>query len=455
MTAISRNNKTAFSYVILVWLLLLLLSSCRQSPEPGEGGPIRLTAYDAGVTDVWLRLQVSAAAPYTLSITRDGKEIFSSSKSLTDTLVLDTGLLPKHAYTYRGYVRGANILESDSSAPLTLTTMDTTSHGIQWTLDTLGDGASSMLNDVFILNDTCAFAVGAVYFRDSLGNFDGIPYNFLKWDGKKWELRKASVLFRGHMITVPLNGVYAFSEHDIWISGGLPIHGDGNSWQIYPIEDMGLPSAVADKPWGRSSSDIYFAGRGGTVVHYDGTHWTQLQTGTTMEIQDIYGAQNKTTGRWEILATAGNYYVSNERKILSITDTTITALSDSGINWALSSVWFVPGKEYWVVGDGVYKKNFALQLSLWQRLAGSAQYGSTKVRGTQINDIFICGSFGEIVHFNGASWHNYFNQIKPLYGIFYSIASKGDLIIAVGEINPLAIIAVGRRMASFEREEVK
>jgi hypothetical protein len=432
--------------VLLAWVLLtVIIFSCRQSPEPGEGGPIRLTAYDAGVTDARIRLQVSAAAPYTLSITRDGKEIFSSSKALADTLVLDTGLLPKHAYTYRGYVRGANILESDSSALLTLTTMDTTSHGIQWTLDTLGDGASSMLNDVFILNDTCAFAVGAVYFRDSLGNFDGIPYNFLKWNGKKWELRKASVMYKDHLITVPLEGVYAFSEKDIWLVGSFPIHGNGYSWEMYHLQDMGLGVSV-EKAWGKNSSDMYFSGWNGSLVHYDGTHWTQLQTGTTMEIQDIYGAQNKTTGRWEILATAGNYYVSNERKILSITDTTITALSDSGINWALSSVWFVPGKQYWVVGDGIWKKQFASNAPLW--IGGPnifTTYITDRIRGTGINDVFICGAYGELIHFNGSSWRSYQSQISLTNGKYQSVAATDRLVIAVGYNSPLAVIATGKR----------
>ena len=46
---------------------------------------------------------------------------------------------------------------------LLLTTLDTTSHDFSWKTFTFGGGGGSVLNDVAIVNDTLAYAVGEIY----------------------------------------------------------------------------------------------------------------------------------------------------------------------------------------------------------------------------------------------------------------------------------------------------
>src|SRR3990172_3572517 len=138
---------------------------------------------------------------------------------------------------------------------------DTTSHNFVWTIDTLGDGSSSILNDVFIINEDNIWAVGEIYKKDSAGQWIYPPYNVARWNGSTWSLQKVTVQFQGSSITVPLTGVFAFSATDIWLMGGLPIYGNGDSWTLYDIRVYTQsPDLDAFRAWGSSSPNMFFVG---------------------------------------------------------------------------------------------------------------------------------------------------------------------------------------------------
>ena len=44
--------------------------------------------------------------------------------------------------------------------------------------------------------------------------------------------------------------------------------------------------------WGTSPTDIYVAGAGGTVLHYDGTKWSRKETGTGVNLLNVFGVGN-------------------------------------------------------------------------------------------------------------------------------------------------------------------
>ncbi|MFI5252231.1 MAG: hypothetical protein ACHQQQ_07370 [Bacteroidota bacterium] len=442
-----------FSYAAVLTALLLLLPSCHHSDEPPvqPKATVQITAVDTGVVYARIRVLVTNTnTAYSLTLKRDSGSIFSSPQSLTDTIVLDTALLPKHTYNYKAYAI-ANGHAIDSSGQLTVTTMDTTSHNITWQMYTLGDGASSLLSDVAIINDTCVYAVGEIRVKDSTGNWINPPYNIARWDGKKWNLStlkfKCRLLYPNSncsdttMSYAPATSIFATGLNNIWITAGTVHYFDGVKW----YEDAGNGAGGAYKIWGNSPTNMYFVGYQGSIIHFDGYTYQKIQSGTTLDIQDIWGAQDN-NGNWEILAAAGNFYVSRETKILSIRGTTVTALSDSGINWALNSVWFKPGKQYWAAGAGIWNKNYSLDSPFW--IGGAniiTNYTTNRVRGNNINDIFLCGSFGDVVHFNGVSWKSYDSQTYLPNGYYHSIDVSNNIIIAVGDNNPLAVISIGRR----------
>ncbi len=41
--------------------------------------------------------------------------------------------------------------------------------------------------------------------------------------------------------------------------------------------------------WGTSSSDVYVVGWEGTMLHYDGTEWSAMTSGTTAHLHALWG----------------------------------------------------------------------------------------------------------------------------------------------------------------------
>lgn len=438
--------------ILFLTLLFLLcgiawqFTSCRKTPtEPSQPG-ISLEAEDVAVTEVWLRVRTQAQSG-TIILLRNDSTIVTIPDSLLstlisglDTLIVDEGLLPKHTYTYT-LTRSLPFGLTESTR-LTVTTMSTTSHEFFFQIDTLGEGNSSYLRDITIVNDTLAYAVGEIYKKDSSGNFETEPYNLARWDGKNWELKKIYWSYGGGQGVAPMKSIFAFSENDIWVGSSAPYHWNGHRWQAYNV--TGIFNGYINKFWGTSSSNLYMVGMNGNIAHYNGSTWRKIASGTTLDIQDIWGGKNEKTGLWEVLAVAGNYYISNERKILHISGTNVTALSDSGINWALNGVWFSRGKRYWVVGTGIWEKPFSLKTSRWKGGPNIVTtYTTNAIRGTEINNVFICGAFGDLLHFNGVAWHSYRSNTALSAGQYLSIAVNSSIVYAVGYESPRAVVIRG------------
>ena len=81
---------------------------------------------------------------------------------------------------------------------------------------------------------------------------------------------------------------------------------------------------------GNQQSNFYIVGNGGSIAHYNGSIWTKIESGTTLPINDIWGAQNS-AGQWEILAIASNPD-STANMILQIhPDNSVSQLSTDGL----------------------------------------------------------------------------------------------------------------------------
>jgi hypothetical protein len=323
---------------------------------------------------------------------------------------------------------------------------DTTSHNFSWTVETLGETGST-LYDVAIINDSLAYAVGQIYLKDSTGQVSPYPYCMAVWDGTLWRFKRKYYydLQTLRLVTAIPQEILALSSTDVWLATGSIFHWNGKdsvmdlSFNRLALSD---PNGTVTALWGTSSADLYGVGNVGTVVHYDGRYWTQLQSVTTLPINDISGAQNS-SGQWEILAVASN---DQDRRLLQIQGTIVSILPDSGLSNTLFGVWFVPGVHYYVVGTGIHYKN-RLDEPVWNRYPSGVvtSYASGGIRGNGANDVFVVGSFFEVVHYNGSTWYNYQKEIPLTNGAFGRVAVKGDLVIAVGLEGQQAAVLIGRR----------
>jgi hypothetical protein len=437
-------------FIVLINILLLFSFSCKETPpEPSNGskGNGMLIVEDVGVTDAVLRLRVPGGfKSQTVTLKRDTTTIFHSSitthTSLFDTLIIDEALLPKHNYRYALTVN--NLLNTQERSYADITTMDTTSHEFTWQIDTLGDGNSSILRDVAIINDTSVIAVGEIYKKDSLGNWINPPYNLARWNGKEWSLKRVMYNYQGIDYYSQLYSIFAFNENDYWVGSNQPMHWTGNKWETFDLGSE-IWSGWINKIWGSSSSNIYIVGNQGALAHFDGTSWQKLRSGTDLDIEDIYGSRNLKTGEEEVLAIAASPFISTEKKILKISGDNVGIVSDSGISQMITSVWFEYGKAYYTCGSGVYWSRELMGKIKWKEVSGYTHFYKHSIAGNGRNDIVAAGDHGEVLHFNGLFWKNYTMSIWLSAGTYNRVAIKGNLVVAAGHNNGSGVVAIGRR----------
>jgi len=435
----SSMMKKIWGNAMIGLVIVAVLVGCKTVTEPPAPG-VELTAVDVRCTEVWLKLGLSGNGSRDFVIKRDEAVAIEGKIKGADTLVVDTGLLPAKRYRYVGYRKTQGYL-TESSQPLEVTTMDTTNHNFIWQADVLGDGNASNLRDVCIIKENDIWAVGEIYLKDSTGQFNPLPYNAIYWDGKIWKLERVSVKYLGNWVVAPLKAVFALSSTDIWVSAGVPIHGDGRSWIMYHLYDMGVleqTDGSISQIWGSSTNDIFFGGSKGVLVHYDGSTWRKIETGTHQDIQDMWGVYDKNAQKNTIFCAVSSKYEGGEKKVLQILDNNVVKEFDWSPQIIAQSVWFAEDSPLYICGDGLFK----YENKQWSEVLGLPELYKNMVRGNHQNDVFVAGDLGIFAHYNGKTWKTY---KFPTFMIFHGLAVKDNTVVAVGEDGDRAILCRGVR----------
>jgi hypothetical protein len=410
--------------------------TCREKGIDPDTTDFSLTAENIGVTDVWLKIKLQQYAQHEIILKRDTTTILQTTLNTSDTIIADEGLFPNHRYAYTLIQSVGFGLKPETR--LIITTMDTTSHNFTWEIDTLGDGNSSALYDIAIINDTLAYAVGEIYKRNSLGQYNTDPYNFLKCNGKKWEMK--SLTF------VAIQAVFAFSENDIWVGSTVLRHWNGSTWTTWGTA-QGFPWGFwINKIWGTSSSNLYVIGDNGNIVHYNGTSWQKVESGTTLALADIYGASNiMTIAGVNMSVVKGIVLKNNETSWQTIGEgeiITSNELFKPKLYGSIMSVWIDEKNTIYAGGNLFYKYQFG-KWSYVTSLPENYIEGNPnvyyrgfihKIRGNKSNDLWIVGDRNTIRHFNGISWQQIGMPYDPASDIIWrSVDVKDNFCVAVGD----------------------
>jgi hypothetical protein len=447
-----RSHKLHLEVSLLA--LFLIVAGCPTLDEPCMICPPRyvqqifLDTIYSEASEVAVLLYATDSIPDdTYQLLRDSTLIFSGSVMRQDTILIDGTVMPNQAYLYRAYRLQAG-LRQDSSTALLAQTEDSTRQAFTWQTDTLGDGNSSRLFDVAIVDESLAYAVGEIYIRDSTGLFNVTPYNFAEWNGKRWSLKTQATY-------VALRAVLAFSSTDIWVCSSAPYHWNGISWTGYNVQ--GSFDGYVNKIWGRSSSDIYIVGTNGAIAHFDGTSWVKQGIDSDIDWMDVFGS-----GRGEVTWICG--YHQNVRG-------TSLLRRERGLDWDLAydgsgaqtlirpdsfsgtfSTVFVPttNRVFMATDAGLYKA-VANTHGEGQRssfLASHFPGFPRRLRGTGANDFVLVGNQNLVAHFNGVRWRH-FSDLQQTNESLNSVDQKKDFIVAVGEIydpvNSRGLILRGNR----------
>jgi hypothetical protein len=96
------------------------------------------------------------------------------------------------------------------------------------------------------------------------------------WDGATWT---PTVLALG------ISAVWSVARDDVWAVGTDIVHFDGTTWtEVTSVTE----TLVAIH--GRAPDDIWAAGTGGSLFHYDGDAWAPVASGTTVDLQAVWVA---------------------------------------------------------------------------------------------------------------------------------------------------------------------
>ncbi len=435
--------KPTLAVSLLLVTFLLIITNCN-SVEPPSGLEITLKLEDASCTEAWIKLTTTnLQLPTTIVLEQDNNARDTINLSKADTLLYIDSLLPNQTYSF---VTSHPGLPGVSSNSLSVTTMDTTSHDFTFETFTFGGNAGSCtLYDVAIINENNIWAVGEIYVADTSINGNTL-YNAVHWDGSEWELERIKTNACGGVEYPPIKAIFAFSEDDI-----LFAHIDGSITHYNGVEFINNCSLItqlngsANKIWGLSKNDYYVVSGNGFIAHYNGQSWQRIESGTELDIYDIWGDYNNRKSTYEILLVAAQHLVGPDRKILTIKNNSVEELSTSNISvGSLDGVWFITGRKYYVVGNGIYKKNDLTEVAWDATLGTLTPYYSYAVRGSSNKNIFICGSYGEVLHYNGFSWKSFRNTPGFFQADFYNIDVKNEVVVTVGQRYNSAFITVGK-----------
>jgi hypothetical protein len=310
---------------------------------------------------------------------------------------------------------------------------DTTSHNFTWTESSLPN--EGILTGCWVFGPKNIYVVGG---------------SIWKWNGTNWN--EDTVQWSRGTLHGLLSGssLFAFSEKDMWITnGGVVLHVVGS----YAVRfDVG---GSLHSSWGTSSANMYSVGDGGTILHFDGTNWTRMVSGTTKNLYSIWG-----TSDGDIWA-AGFYSTTAETGLVhydgtawqSIDPKTVGNIGPGadgiGAVWTCDSsgtpVVVLAGSGMWRrSGTGSWRGDGSL---LPNKLSTGGNVGIYELSGNSANDILGAGGWGWVGHWNGRSWLRYDSLYDLSNGTYTSggISMKNNTACVVGLKSGNSWVAIGQR----------
>lgn len=436
----SKSIITNRKFLITLSLFLSLCFSCNTTESPSNK-KITLAFEDASCTEAWLNIKLeNISLPIEIKLKQNDSTVIEIKINSNDTTLFVESLLPNQTYNFQA----SSIKNQTSSIKLPITTMDTTSHNFTLDTFTFGDRSSSYFYDVAIINENNIWAVGSIRTEDT-DKFDsnGIwvkPYNAVHWDGVKWELLQIqfyTICGQTSKTPYPARSILALGENNILISAGDQIALIEGNFQKSIIC---IPFSFSiNKLWGNSLNSIYAVGSGGNIVHYDGTCWQKIDSGTETNINDIWGIHDADIYRKNINCAVSNKYTSGDHKILSINENKTVSSMNWNTDRRVHSIWFEDNLKMFTCGGGVFMNSGN---DVWNEQTELPLISTNRIRGTAKNDIFVGGDFGLLAHFNGVSWYVY---KEANVALFYSLDYKNNILTAVGERDRKAVILVMKR----------
>ncbi|HEX2960573.1 MAG TPA: hypothetical protein VHO43_02210 [Ignavibacteriales bacterium] len=347
--------------------------------------------------------------------------------------------------------------------PKNETGADTTSHNFSWQKwefgDVYGTGYTSLFSDVAIINENDIWAVGDIKLKDTTGQTDVMWINAMHWNGIEWkpfQFQFYDYPGLSSTFSYPANSVCILDSGKIIVSHANQVTFIKNQIQI----KTEFTPVNIQRIWARSLTDIYAVGTQGEIAHYDGKSWKKIESGTTLDLIDVYSRDGKNIyatgedfgGYYGVLlkGDANGFNVIAEGKPSVQPDQLFNPyfIGSAGLLWVSpSDTVYFGGSLLYAYKDGKmdYVKTLAGNKT---GMNGNGYYWGylTEMRGNGDNDIALVGGGNTIRHYNGKSWkqlgmpYNYNSEYT-----WTSVDMRGNTIAAVGWTNSNGAVMILKR----------
>jgi hypothetical protein len=206
--------------------------------------------------------------------------------------------------------------------------------------------------------------------------------------------------------TTMLHGVWAIDENDVFAvgDGGTILRRvNGTDWFAMASGTTSNLRSV----WGSGSSDVWAGGVLGTLLHYDGTSWSQISAPIS-NVDSIWGSSP--TNVWFVGSTT----------VLRWNGSTFNTF---GFGGTLLSVSGTSATDVWVTGENAYLQRY--NGVSWSRVMPPGT-GSTylAVFARTFTDVWAATVMPgkETIRWNGIKWTPFRNDVRVF---FKSIAGEG------------------------------
>ena len=200
---------------------------------------------------------------------------------------------------------------------------------------------------------------------------------------------------------------YAYQDgtlHDVWASAansvfavgdnGTILHWDGSVWSPMASGTTNTLNSV----WGTSATNVFAAGANGTILRWDGSAWSPMVSGTTNTLNGVWGSDGSHVFAVGASGTVRYYDGSSWVNAPGTTG--------SGTTSDLRGVWGSDASHVFAVGASGTVRYY--DGSSWGNAPGTTGSGTTRsladVWGSSSSNVFAVGEFGTIIRYNGSAW---------------------------------------------------
>jgi hypothetical protein len=234
-----------------------------------------------------------------------------------------------------------------------------------------------------------------------------------------------------------LLAVTGTTADDVWAvgaddgSGPLVLHWDGTTWERLDTGTTGDLWWAWRPPEASRTNDLWASGAGGRILRFDGEAWHEaVLDATEVVFWGIWGASEE-----EVWTIGGDPTVSSDGAVLYRANGGTWAEealpADAASQFAMYKVWGAAADDVWACGANGAMMHW--DGAAWTDVESGTDRLLLTVAGTGSDDVWAVGGTGsgEIVHWDGASW----TSDAPEFSVdFNGVSARDDLVVAVGRV---------------------